>query len=132
MDLKDLKPTSDVVEVEIKHPTTLDVLLNEDGTPMTITMYAPHAKEYKSLVHAQTNKRLKQAQSKKKMDITAEDLEESALGILADATKSWNITYGGVKPKLTVAKAKEIYDEVFWIKDQIEEAVADSLDFTKV
>ena len=95
-------------------------------------MYAPHTKEYKALVHAQTNKRLKQAQAKKKADITAEDLEESALGILADATKSWSITFGGVKPKLTADKAKEIYDEVFWIKDQIEEAVSDYLDFTKV
>ena len=46
-------------------------------------------------------------------------------------TASWNITYGGENPKLSVAKAREIYDEVFWIKAQVEEALAESLDFTK-
>ena len=51
--------------------------------------------------------------------------------LLSKITVEWNITYGGEKPKLTVTKAKELYDEVFWIKDQIEGALADSLDFTK-
>lgn len=131
MDLKDLTPKSDVVVVEIKHPSTGEVLKNDDKSPMTITMFAPHSKEYKKVLHEQTNKRLKQMQSKKSQDITAEDLEEAALEALAKTTKEWNITFGGEQPKLTVAKAKEIYDEVFWIKNQLEGAVADSLDFMK-
>jgi hypothetical protein len=131
MDLMDLKPTSDTVDVLLKHPTTFEPLTNEDGSNMVITVYAPHSKDYKSAMHEQTNKRLKQSQAKKKVDFTSEDLEESTLSLLANVTKSWKITYGGVKPQLTVPKAKEVYAEVFWIKDQIEEAVADSLDFTK-
>ena len=131
MDLMDLKPTSDTVDVFLKHPTTFEQLNNEDGTQMVITLAAPHSKDYKSAVHEQTNKRLKQSQAKKKVDFTSEDLEESTLTLLAKVTKSWKITYGGVKPQLTIPKAKEVYAEVFWIKDQIEEAVADSLDFTK-
>ena len=43
----------------------------------------------------------------------------------------WNITYNKEQPKFSVSKAKEIYSEVFWIRDQIEEAVSNSLDFTK-
>ena len=58
-------------------------------------------------------------------------MEEATLTLLSKITASWDITYGGEKPKLTVAKAKELYDQVFWIKDQIEGALADSLDFTK-
>lgn len=131
MDLKDLTPKSDVVVVEIKHPATGEVLKNDDKSPMTITMFAPHSKEYKKVLHEQTNKRLKQMQSKKTQDITAEDLEEASLEALAKTTKEWNITYGGEQPKLSVAKAKQIYDEVFWIKSQLEEAVANSLDFMK-
>ena len=131
MDLMDLKPTSDTVDVFLKHPTTFEPLNNEDGTQMVITLAAPHSKDYKSAVHEQTNKRLKQSQAKKKVDFTSEDLEESTLTLLAKVTKSWKITYGGVKPQFSVPKAKEVYAEVFWIKDQIEEAVADSLDFTK-
>ena len=130
MDLMNLKPTSDVVEVTLTHPSTSEVLKNEDNTAMTITMYASHSKEYKVIVHEQTNKRLKLAQSKVKTDITSELIEEASLDLLSSATKSWNITYGKKTPELTRGLAKEIYQEVFWIKDQIEEAVADSLDFT--
>lgn len=131
MDLKDLKPSSDTVEVTVVHPTTYEPLTNDDGSNMVITMYAPHSKEYKAAVHEQTNKRLKQAQSKKKMDVTAQDLDEAALELLAKTTKDWKITYGGVKPKFSVDKAKDIYDEVFWIRNQIEEAISNYLDFTK-
>lgn len=131
MDLKDLTPKSDDIVVEIKHPANGETLNNDDKSPMTITIFAPHSKEYKKVLHEQTNKRLKQMQSKNTQDITAEDLEEASLEALAKTTKEWNITYGGEQPKLTVAKAKQIYDEVFWIKAQIEEATANSLDFMK-
>lgn len=132
MDLKDLTPSSDTVEVAVVHPATLEPLANEDGSPMTITMYAPHSKNYKAAVHEQTNKRLKKAQSKNGFDFTAEDLDEATLDLLAKTTKEWSITFGGEQPKLTLSKAKEIYSEVFWIKDQIEGAVSNSLDFMKV
>jgi hypothetical protein len=131
MDLKDLTPTSDTVDVNIVHPTTLEPLLNDNSDPMVITMYAPHSKEYKAAVHEQTNKRLKQAQSKKKVDLTAEDIEEATLDLFAKTTKSWNITYDGEEPNFSVSKAKEIYSEVFWIRDQIDEAVSNSLNFKK-
>lgn len=132
MDLKDLTPSSDTVEVAVVHPATLEPLANEDGSPMTITMYAPHSKNYKAAVHEQTNKRLKKAQSKNGFDFTAEDLDEATLDLLAKTTKEWSITFGGEQPKLTLSKAKEVYSEVFWIKDQIEGAVSNSLDFMKV
>ena len=131
MDLINLKPTSETVEVTLLHPNTGEPLKNDDDTDMTITVYASHSKEHKAAMHEQTNKRLKAMQSGKKQEITAQDMEEAGLTLLSKITADWNITYGGAKPKLTVAKAKDIYDEVFWIKDQIEEALADSLDFTK-
>ena len=131
MDLINLKPTSDTVEVALVHPNTGAALKNDDKTPMTITVYASHSKEHKAVLHEQTNKRLKAMQSGKKQDFTAQDIEEATLALLSKITADWNITYGGEKPKLSVAKAKELYEEVFWIKDQIEGALADSLDFTK-
>jgi hypothetical protein len=131
MDLLDLTPKSDEIVVTIKHPATGEVLKNEDKSDMTVTIYAPHSKEYKKVLHEMTNKRLKKMQQKGKNEITAEEIEEATLDTLAKTTKGWNITYGGEVPKLTVAKAKEIYDSVFWIKAQIEEAIESSLDFMK-
>ena len=131
MDLMDLKPVSNTVEVTLKHPNTGKTLKNDDKSPMTITLYASHSKEYKAVMHEQTNKRLKAMQKGKSQDITAQDMEEATLSMLSNITYSWDITYDKEKPKLSVDKAKQLYDEVFWIKDQIEEALADSLDFTK-
>lgn len=131
MDLMNLKPASDIVEVTLVHPNTGDALKNDDKSGMTITVHASHSKEHKAVLHEQTNKRLKAMQAGKKQEFTAQDIEEATLTLLSKITVEWNITYGGEKPKLTVTKAKELYDEVFWIKDQIEGALADSLDFTK-
>lgn len=131
MDLINLKPKSDTVEITIKHPSTFSTIKNDDKTEMTITVYATHSKEYKSVMHEQTNKRLKQMQTKKKVEINAQDIEDAGLELLAKITADWNITYGGEQPKLTVAKAKEVYNELFWIRSQIEEALEEALDFTK-
>ena len=131
MDLLDLTPKSDDIVVTIKHPASGEVLKNEDNTDMTVTVYAPHSKEYKKVIHEMTNKRLEKMQAKGNNKITAEEIEEATLETLAKTTKEWNITYGGEVPKLSVAKAKEIYDSVFWIKAQIEEAIESSLDFMK-
>ena len=131
MDLKDLTPKSDEIVVVIKHPATGETLKNDDKSEMTITIYAPHSKEYKKVLHEQTNKRLKKMQSKGNKDITAEEIDEATLEALAKTTKEWNITYGGEVPKLTLTKAREVYEDVFWIRSQIEGAIEDSLDFMK-
>ena len=59
------------------------------------------------------------------------DIDRDTIDLLAKITKEWDITYGGEKPKLTLGKAKEIYSDVFWLRNQIEGALADNVDFTK-
>ena len=130
MDLFDLTPKSDTIEVTLVHPNTEEVLLNSDDTSMTVELYAPHSKEYKAAMHEQTNKQLKKSKGgRKDIDIKAEDLEKASLDLLVKVTKSWNITYKGEKPGLD--KVEEVYETVFWIKSQIEGGLNDTLDFTK-
>ena len=74
----------------------------------------------------------KPRKQKEGLEITAEELEDAGMELLAKTTKEWNITFGGEQPKFTVAKAKAIYSEVFWLREQIEEALNNSLDFMKV
>lgn len=131
MDLMDLKPKSDIVEVTIKHPSTLEPLMNEDGSEMTVVLYAQHSKEYRGVMHEQQDRRIKLMQKKgATTNYTAADIERDAIELLSKCTKEWNITYGGETPKLTPAKAKEVYTEVFWLRSQVEEALTESLDFT--
>ena len=131
MDLKDLTPNLDDLVVELKHPSTGKSLKNDDGSVMTITMFAPHSKEYKRAQHDQINKRLSKANKGLETELDYSDIEQAALEVLAQATKSWNLTYNGEVPKCTVVKAKAVYAEVFWIKDQLEEVANNSLDFMK-
>jgi hypothetical protein len=98
---------------------------------MSITVYAPHTKEYKAVMHEHTNKRIAKASKRKATNFSAEELEADTIDLLVRTTTAWDITYDGKKPKLTPALCKEVYTNLFWIKDQIEEAVADSVDFTK-
>jgi hypothetical protein len=131
MDLKDLTPKSDVVVVELKHPATFEPLLNGDDSPMTITLYAPHTKEHKTVLWAVTDIRLKEAGKTGKIEVKSQDLELQSIESLAKTTKEWNITFDGGQPDFSHDKAKQIYTEVFWIKDQLEVALSSYMDFLK-
>jgi len=132
MDLKDLTPDLNDLVVEVKHPATGEVLTNEDGTKMVITILSPHSKEYKKAQNEQINKRLKKAQVSGVQDVDYADIEDATLEVLSKTTKSWDITYDGEKPKLTAGAARKLYEDVFWIRNQIEEVVSDTMDFTKL
>lgn len=130
-DLNDLVPTSDTIVVELKHPNTGKTLDNDDGSPMTITVMAPHIREYKALIYKQANERI-QKSGGVMPEYTYEELDEASTTLLSSATIDWNITFNGEKPKFSAKKAKEIYEKVFWIKPQVEEAIASYTAFTKV
>lgn len=128
MDLKDLTPTSDTIEVKIVHPTTREPFLNDDETQMAVEVYAPHTKQYKAAVYKQASARMKMPKGD---DFDFEALEDASIELLANITKSWNITFDGKKPDLTDAKAQAVYNEVFWLKMQVEEAINTFEVFTK-
>lgn len=131
MDLKDLTPKNDTVVVTVIHPFEGKVLKNEDGTDMTIELYADYSKHYKEELHRQTNVKLKRMQKKGVVDMTAQQIEESALDMMVALTKSWNITYEGDKIPCNSQNVKKLYQELFWLKDQLEEGLAEAKDFTK-
>ena len=83
------------------------------------------------MLHEHTNKRIAKASKRKASNFSAEELEADTINLLVRTTKDWDITYDGKKPKLTPELCTVVYTELFWIRDQIEEAIADSVDFTK-
>lgn len=125
MDLKLLKPQSDTITVELKHPSTGETLLNPDDTPMTITVWASHSKEYKAVIHAAANKRLKKAAKtkNKQVEMTIEEIEQQGIELAVQIIKDWNITYDDSKPELTTEFATKVYSELFWVREQVDEAV---------
>jgi hypothetical protein len=123
-DLQKFAPQNDTITVELG-------VDNDDGSPMTIEVYAPYSKEYKSFVHKQANSRIKKMQGNRKDYLTAEELEKAQLDLYVNITKDWDITWKGKKPKFSADLAREVYEEIFWVKDRIQEALDDSVDFIK-
>jgi hypothetical protein len=122
-DLKDLKPKSNTIKVELRHPSTGDLL------DMSISVYNPYSPEYKAAMHEQTNKRLMKSAKVRKQTYTAQELEASALELLASITEGWSITFEGKALKFSREKAVELFSEYPWIKDQLEEALNDTSGF---
>lgn len=131
MDLSNLIPTSETITVTVKHPVTDDPLLKDDGTEMTIEVYAPHSAEYKAVVHEQTNKRLQKVLKNKKTALTSEDVEAMTTDLIVKTTKSWNIQINKKTPKFSVAEASELYTKLPWLKQQIIDAQEDYSSFLK-
>lgn len=131
MDLSDLTPKSDTIEVFLKHPATDEILQNEDGTEMSVTIYAPHSKEYRKAALVQARNRLKGTNTEDFSDLDLEAFEETSFELLVDVVKDWDITYKKEKPAFSKKLAREIFREVFWIKQQLEGAANDYLDFMK-
>ena len=131
-DLFNMIPTDYTVVVTLKHPATDEVLTKDDGSPMTITVYAPHSSVYKAVMHEQTNKRIQKAAKAKKVTITAEELENSQLEILAKTTKDWSIQLNGKTPKFSIAEAMDLYGKIAWLRAQVIEEQENYSDFLKV
>lgn len=122
MDLQDFIPSTDHVTVELKIKDKN--LTNKDGSKMTLTVLSPFSKEYKKILHGAADKRIKLKEP------TVEDLENLNYETLVESTVGWDITWGGEKVEFSKELAREIYEKAFWIKLQIQEAQADTADFT--
>lgn len=130
MDLKDLAPKSKDVVVNLVHPTTKEPLLKPDGTQMAITLMNPYSKEYREVMYERTDSRLEQAQKKGSTKLSSKEADMGSIDLLARITKSWDIHYDGEETKFSVSKANKIYDELRWMKLQIEEALEGQEAFT--
>ena len=131
-DLFALIPVDDTISVVIKHPSTDEPLVKDDGKEMTVTVYAPHSAQYKSAIHEQTNRRIQKASKSKKVTFTAEELENATLELLAKTTKDWNIQLNGKSPKFSVAEAVDLYSKLPWLRQQVMDAQEDYSTFLKV
>lgn len=130
MDLMNFIPKSDIATFEIKHPLTGEVLKKDDGSVMTITVYLPHSKEYREVVHEQTNKRIQRSQKGKTL-YTSQEIEEATLDLLVKTTQDWDIQLDGKTPKFTQDACKDVYDKLPWVRAQVLQAQEDMTSFLK-
>tara|TARA_R110000787_G_scaffold1259_1_gene4478 strand:+ start:318 stop:719 length:402 start_codon:yes stop_codon:yes gene_type:complete len=130
MDLMNIGTTKETTDVTLYNPINSEILVNDDKSEMTITIHGPYSKKYKSISHAQQNRRLMKAQrTGGKLNLTAEELESSALDLLVKCVDGWSITLGGEKPECKEAKVREVFEALPWVREQVDAALGDAQAF---
>lgn len=130
MDLMNIGTTKETTDIVLYNPVNSEILTNEDGSEMTITVHGPYSKKYKAISHAQQNRRLQKAQrTGGKLNLTAEEIEASAMDLLVKCVDKWNITINGEKPEVTEAKVREVFETLPWVKEQVDAGMGDAQAF---
>lgn len=122
-----VKETTDVM---LMHPVSGEPLLNGDKTTMTITIHGPYSARYKKINHEQQNRRLIKAQrSGGKLNLTAEEIESSALEILVKCVEGWHVTLDKDLEKFSEDKVREVFVSLPWVREQVDAAFGDARAF---
>ena len=130
MDLMNIGTAKETSDITLYNPVNSEIHTNDDKSEMTITVHGPSSKKYKTISHAQQNRRLMKAQrTGGKMNLTAEEIESSALDLLVKCVDGWSITLGGEKPKCTEAKVREVFEALPWVREQVDAALGDAQAF---
>lgn len=113
----------DTVDVELHLPNGV-ALVNDDGTPMIITVHGLYSEKYRSVVEKQQADRLKRAQRMGgKPSIDPKELRDGRTTLIIECTLSWNITLDGECPKCDVQTARRVYEMYPFIRDLVSDAL---------
>ena len=130
MDLMNIGTTKETTDVVLYNPVNSEILINDDNSEMTITVHGPYSSKYKAISHNQQNRRLMKAQrTGGKLNLTAEEIEASALDLLVKCVDGWNITLGGETPDCTEAQVREVFEALPWVREQVDAALGDAQAF---
>jgi hypothetical protein len=123
-DLNALVPDDSPITVQLKHPSTGELL---DGT--TITLISPYSKAYKELMYDKAQEQIDNKEDTDKTNIR--QAMKGQIDFFSSLTLKWELTMGGKQLKFTKSKAKELYEKLDWIIPQLDKALQDHEAFTR-
>lgn len=109
---------------ELRHYSTNEVLLDENDKPITIEVYGRPSKFFRKMELEFEREQFEGLQNRRRKrgepDITIDEVKEKADYMLASSIKSWTLDFGnGVEP-LDVENVLRIFEDYYWIKEQID------------
>lgn len=129
MDLSTLEPVTDSVPVQLRHPTTGERLATSTGAAITISIVGMDSDQFRTRHRAIINKRLNAG---KKVKITAEEIEGESIDTIAACITGWQNVDLDAKPlDFSKANAKTLLTRLPWLREQLDEAIADRANFLK-
>lgn len=121
--------------IELNHPTT------GTGLGIYVTVLGKHSTVFRDIVRERVNKRVHKesmaARRGKHLDPrTAEEVEREALELLVACTLGWDsgeddptLTFKGEKLPFNAANALNVYSELLWVREQVDNAIGDLENF---
>jgi hypothetical protein len=129
MDLATLEPTADSVPVPLRHPTTNERLTSDEGAPITISIVGMDSEQFRTRHRAIINRRLNAG---KKVKVTAEEIEAESIDTIAACITGWQyVELDGKILEFSRANAKTLLTRLPWLREQLDEAIADRANFLK-
>lgn len=131
MDLSklDLEAAADQgATLQLRHPVTEEVLTQDDGTPITITVLGSESKKFQRAMDAFERSR----SGRKQKPMARAERQRAAAAMLAEVTVGWQgIIWDGEELPCTKENAKMLYFERPFIREQVDEFVGDMGNFLK-
>lgn len=113
--------------MELLHPATKTPLRQENGEPITITVAGMDSDVFRKAQRGATNRRLAQ---RGKVKLNAEELEAESIETLAACTLGWSgIVVAGQPLPFDRANAVKLYTTLPWVREQLDEFVADRANY---
>ncbi len=113
-------------EMVLKHPTSGDDLLDDDGNPVTITLLGSDSKEARRLRHQRANANMKG----RKKPVAAEEVEDADRELVVSLTIDWSgIKVEGEAWEFSKEKARELYTRFPWVQEQADVFAGDRSNF---
>ena len=120
------------VAMIVQHPIDDTNMLDEEtGESVVITLIGQDSKSVQKLVHKITNRKLARTFKRGRgISIKAEQIDTDALEILATCTKAWEgIVVDGEKLQCTFENAKKVYERFPWLREQVDDFTTDRANF---
>lgn len=127
MDLSSIK-SQDTTAVEILHPAS--------GAPVgiTVTVASMDSERARAVEKTQRNARIQKLTrgGRRNAALTADELEKDGLDLLVHCTVSWDgVTENGQALECTPENVRRVYTSYPWLREQVDQAVADRANFFK-
>ena len=133
MDLSkiDLTASADVAQkLVLTHPATGDDLLDKDGNVVYIELLGRDSTVAKAESKRRSQQMLNQMRGNKKVDV--DEAVKNSISLLSKLTLGWSgLDFDGEELEFSREKAIWLYTEYSWIREQVDEFIADRSNFFK-
>jgi len=128
-DINSLALKSESTEVQLRNPATNELLWDDEGKtkPVSVYVFGSASKRYRDARAAMQNRQLKRGKQKPSVEVLN---EEGVILLVAITEKFVNLGVDGKEPA-TEAEVRALYNDprFSWVRDQVDEATADTANF---